>query len=187
MMEIKGTTLKTTEGFVKSKYPQGYNSWINSLPKEIADYYNNGILVANWYPIIEAVIFPTKKIGELFYNNNYKKAAFDVGYYSAIESLNGIYKIFVKVASIDFVLKRSTAIFSTFYKTGVLEIIDSTKDKVILKATGFRKEEIEIFDRITGWIKGIFDTISTKNFQVTYKIEDKANGFVETIFLSKWT
>lgn len=185
-MEIKGTSLKTTENFVKTKFPQGHNPWLNSLPKEIADYFNDGILIANWYPLIESVIIPTKKIGELFYNNDYKKAAFDVGYFSAVEALNGIYKIFVKVASIDFVIKRSTAIFSTFYKTGVLELVEATSDKVILRATGFKKEESEIFDRVSGWIKGIFDTISTKNFQVTYTIEEKANGFVEAIFLSKW-
>jgi len=185
MMQIKGTALKTTEDFVKKNFLNGYTQWLNSLPKNIADFYNNGILIANWYPL-DAVILPTKKIAELFYNNDYQKAAFEVGYFSAIESLQGIYKIFVKIASIDFVIKRTTSIFSTFYDKGILEVFDSTPEKVILKSTGFKKDELEIFDRITGWIKGIFDTISTKNFQVSYTIEEKTNNLIEVTILCKW-
>lgn len=68
--------------------------------------YKDVILSGNWYSLIDSILIPTEKIGELFYNGDVKKAAHQAGKDSALQALSGIYKIFVKIATFDFVAKR---------------------------------------------------------------------------------
>lgn len=179
-MEIKGTAVKSTIQFIQEKFPGRYDEWVKSLPKEIALYFEDGVMVANWYPLIESVIIPTKKIAELFYNSDYKAAAYDIGYFSAMQALGGVYQIFVKIASVDFVLKRAATIFSTYYKTGVLEVEENiNKEKFILALKGFQTGDEGIFDRVAGWIKGIFEIIAKGKYNVTYTFNDNGKKFLD--------
>lgn len=185
-MRIKGTALRTTQQFVQEKFPNKYKEWLNILPEKSFLFYDNVILVAEWYPLIEGVIIPTQKIAELFYNNDYKKAAYEVGYYSAVSAVNSVYKIFIKIASIDYALRRATNIFSTYYDGGEFQIIESTKDHVKFRVDGFDESEKEIFDRIAGWIHGIFELISRQRFSIEYITHPASQGKLTCIILAKW-
>lgn len=169
-MEIKGTAVKITQEFVIEKYPVKYNVWLESLPENSKILFNKGILASNWYSLIDAVLVPTEKVAEICYNNDIKKAAFEVGFYSAIKALSGVYKIFVKIAALDFVLKRTKSIFSTYYLNGSFDMISSDDNKVEFIAKGFTKGEELIFERIAGWVSGIFSVVSNKKYIVNYKI-----------------
>ncbi|MBN2893055.1 MAG: hypothetical protein JXL97_14395 [Bacteroidales bacterium] len=185
-MEIKGTAVKSTQEFVKENYPDRFDEWISSFPETVKTFFNIGILAGNWYPLKEAVIIPTQKAGELFYDGNIKKAAFDIGKDSAIRALKGVYKIFVRIASVDFVLKRIKSIFSTYYSTGKFDMTFRSDNKVVFVATGFTEDEKLIFDRIAGWIEGIFVVISNKPFSVTYTCPEANDNYLSAEFTALW-
>jgi len=111
-----------------------------------------------------------------------KKAAFEVGYYSAISALKGIYKIFVRVASVDFVLKKVKSIFTTYYSSGDFELINQTTNKFVFEVKGFVEGEELIFERISGWIEGVLHVISKKKYNVTHTYEkNSGNNLVAKI------
>ncbi len=178
-MDIKGTAVKSTELFVKEKFADGYEKWINILPEESRKIFEGGILSSSWYSLKDAVLIPTIKIGENFYEGDTEKAAYEVGRFSAVYALKGVYKIFVKIASADFVIKRTTSIFSTYYSNGDFKISHRDSDKVEFIVSGFKKGDEIIFPRITGWAEGVFNVISDQLFETKLEFYEIENDFLE--------
>lgn len=181
-MEIKGTAVKSTKNFVSRKFPNQYQIWLNALPEETRKYYQVAIMSGEWFSLQEAILIPTRVCGELFYDGNIAKAGFEMGRESALEALRGIYKIFVKIASVDFVLKRVKTIFATYYSSGVFDIVSQDKNKIEFFVSGFQKGEELIYDRISGWIEGIFSVIAPEKITVTYSLVEEGNNINCEIF-----
>jgi len=179
-MEIKGTAVKSTLFYVKEVFPERYDGWVETLSVKMKEALKYGILAGNWYDLHDYILEPTKKLGDMFFDGNFEEAAFEVGKFSAKYALKGVYKIFVKVASVEFVLKRTTSIFSTYYSSGKFEIIDNSSNIIVFLSTGFKKGDELIFKRIEGWVKGIFEVISKNDTELTSKIEELANDKLET-------
>jgi len=184
-MDIKGTAVKSIKTFITTKFPDKYNVWIDELPEKTKNYFTNAILPGNWYPLEEAVLIPTKIAGEIFYNGDIEKIGYEMGKESALEALTGIYKIFVKIASVDFVLKRVKTIFSTYYSSGKFEIVSRDEKRIEFLVSGYDKGSELIFDRISGWIDGVFSVISNEIYHVKYELienGDKINSRIIVLF-----
>jgi hypothetical protein len=174
-MKIKGTAIKSTQEFVRSNFYDQYEAWLAALPDESREIYTSPVFIGNWYPLKEGVLKPTEVIGEMFYDGDIEKAGYETGKDSALRALKGVYKIFVKMASVDFVLKRAKSIFSTYYDEGKFEIVESSKDMNIFKVYGFSAEDKLINSRIAGWIEGIFLLVSSRKIKTEYYIEGEEN------------
>ena len=51
---------------------------------------------------IEAIKTP----GDTFFNGNFLKAAYEMGKFRGEKALGGIYKIFIRIPSLDFIIKK---------------------------------------------------------------------------------
>ena len=92
-MTIKGSGVLATPQFVKKKFPERYDAWIESLPPESKAIHNRAVLASDWYPLNEALIIPTKKICDLFYGGN-ERGAWETGKFSADDLLGEIFSHF---------------------------------------------------------------------------------------------
>lgn len=185
-MQIKGTAVKTAKLFVEQKFNAQYTEWLKAQPQESQELFTSILLASSWYPMKVGVFYPTQAIADLFYNKNFERASFDIGEFSAIYALKGVYKIFVKVASIDFVLKRVETIFETYYSGGKFNIVNKNKNGVEFLITGFEVGDEFIFPRIAGWIKGVFFTISKGTFNIDYKHSKVEDNKLECKILVNW-
>jgi hypothetical protein len=161
-MNIKGTSVKNTVDFVKLKFPGRFDEWINILPPEIAKVMKNPIYATNWYPLHESVIKPMEGMAKVFYNGDRNKTAREVGVYSAEIALNGIYKVFVKIASPQFVLGRASQIAATYYDPSDFKLIENTSNKAVMQFSRFEKKDELIMHRIAGWMEKTLE-ITLKN------------------------
>lgn len=173
-MEIKGSAVKTTPEFVKSKYSSRYLEWVKSLPDTSREIIDKPIYATTWYPLMESVIIPTQRVADMFFNGNYCKAAREIGRYSAEVALKGIYKIFVRVSSPNFVLSRASNIFSTYYNPADIKVIESADKKAVLQLKRFNPQEKLIMERIAGWIEHTLEITlkSPLKVDVSNKIEN---------------
>jgi len=149
-MEVKGTALKTTSDFVKSKFPKQYEEWFLTLPEKTKLLYKN-INVASWYPMNENYLVPIDRIVEMFYPNNNKMGAEEIGRFSAEIALKGIYKVFLMVASPNYMLKRASQVFSTYYMPGEIKISENLERKAVLQISKFNEISLNLEYRIAGW------------------------------------
>ena len=183
-MEVKGTAIKTIPEFIKNRFPNEYSRWFNALSDEAKDIFKDRVSLVKWYPVNEALIMPTRLIGEMFYND-IEKGAYELGVYSSEVAIKGIYKMLVKVSSPSFIVSRASNIMSSYYKPCIMDVVESTKKSALLSIIDFPEPDIVIDYRVLGWIK---TTMSFSRFN-NPKVEltkSMGRGDFSTDFLIKW-
>ena len=183
-MEIKGTAIKTIPGFVKSKFPNEYNIWIESLPQESRAIMENRISLTNWYPLDTALIIPTRSIGEIFYKD-IQKGAFELGVFSSAQAIKGIYKMLVMVSSPSFIVNRASTIMSGYYRPCIMDITKRSKEMAVLSIIDFPQPDIVIDYRILGWIKNTMEYSKFSSPKVEM-LKSMGKGDATTDYLVKW-
>lgn len=162
-MEVKGTAVKSIKEYVEIKYPSRVNDWLQALPETSSKLMSGGIFANNWYPMKDGAVEPTKAIAKLFYNNDIKRAALDSGRYSAEVGLKGVYRIFVKVASPNYIMQRAGRVFTSYYSPSEIAVVNSHDKGLTLHITKFPEPEEVIEHRIAGWCERALEFTNCKN------------------------
>jgi len=162
-MEVKGTAVKSIKEFVEYKYRAQLNQWILSMPESSQDIMNTAIYANNWYPMRAAAVEPTKALAKVFYNNDQKKAALESGRYSADAALKGVYKIFVRIASPNYIMERAGRVFTSYYSPSDIQVVDKHDKGLTLHITKFPEPEEVIEYRIAGWCERALEFTNCKN------------------------
>lgn len=152
-MEIKGSAVKFTLDFVKANFYDSYNGWLEELPPVSRLILGEPIYATRWYQLMDAVIIPTQKVGDLFYNGNHTLAAREIGRFSSDAALKGMYKIFVRINTPQFLISRAANIFTTFYRPAEIKVLRASHKKVALQLGSFLPNEQLVIERIAGWIE----------------------------------
>lgn len=184
-MEIKGTAVRITPDFVKNKYPKRYLEWLKSMPKDSRKIFEQPIYATSWYDLIDSVIIPTQKVGDLFFEGNHIEAARELGRYSAEIALKGIYKIFVRVSSPHFVLSRASSIFSAYYKPSSIKVVESKDKRCVIRLAEFHINEKLIMHRIAGWIEKTLEITLKAALKVDLQ-NDVADNKLTTLITAEW-
>ena len=164
-MRTKGTTVKAIQSFVKDQYPKKYNDWLESLPAKSKSIMEGTILATAWYPLNEGAIIPTHHL-KMFYAENSLKAAWEAGRHSAGATLTGVYKIFVKVASPSYIIKRAAKITATYYENVVVESSEETSNSVVVSIIEFNELDRMIEQRIGGWMEKALELSGCKGVKI---------------------
>lgn len=162
-MEVKGTAVKSIKEYVESKYPSRINDWLQALPESSSKLMSAGIFANNWYPMKDGAVEPTKAIAKLFYNNNLQMAALESGRFSAEVGLKGVYRIFVKVASPNYLMQRAGRVFTSYYSPSEIAVVNSHDKGLTLHITKFPEPEVVIEHRIAGWCERALEFTNCKN------------------------
>ena len=186
-MQIKGSSINSTLNFIVTKFPERKSDWLSMLPEKSNDIFGVPVYTAKWYPFIEGMILPTKTAAMLFYGGDNEKASYEIGKFSAEEGLKGIYKLFVRVASTSFVLRKTTNIFNTYYDGAAITIIEKADSSVKFKVTGIKTDGKLIFNRIAGWMEKTIEIVNNKPINVTFTEEEKEDSFVDAIITAVWS
>ncbi len=184
-MQVKGTSIKTTRDFVKAQFPNRYEEWLKSLSKESQMIYSNTINVSDWYDLKIAYTDPMEKIVELFYNKNAQKGGEEMGFYSAEIGLKGVYKVFLLVASPQYLMKRGTRTMETFYMPSEIEVSEKGDKMAIVKIKKFDGITKTLEYRIAGWCAKALDLCKCKSR--SYRITSQLSlGQESTTIEFKW-
>ncbi len=184
-MKVKGTGIKTTRDFVNEKFKDRYNEWIGQLPDESKKLYGGVIDVSGWFPVKTGYYDPMEKITQLFYSNNSQKAGDELGRFSADFALKGIYKVFLLVATPQYLMKRAAVMMQAFYDPSEIEVTEASPKKVVLKIKKFDKINKCTEYRIAGWCARALELCSCKN--VKYRLSSTLSaGGQATIIEFSW-
>ena len=183
-MKVKGTGVMATKGFVKEKFPDRFDEWLDALPPESREIHGGTILATQSYLIYDALVVPTEKLCELFYNGD-EYGAWIAGIHSAGFALNSFYKVFFKVGSPQFIIKRASSVFSSYYPDGEMHVADTSDRQVVLQVTKFSEPHYIIELGIGGWMEGALELMGCRNISVDMT-KSMANGDSLTEFVAKW-
>ena len=164
-VEVKGTGLISTRTYIKEKYPNQYNEWLDNLPSESRNYYSGVIPTTNWFPVKEAYYYPLKAIADMFFNGDMKKAGLDIGDFSASYGLKGVYKVFLMIATPQALMRASKRIIALYYKGVNVDILDVKKKSLVLAATQVCEGNGDMDYRTIGWCVRALELANCKNVQ----------------------
>ncbi len=185
-MEIKGVAVKSIPEFVKKRHSEHYSSWFNSLPQQSKKLFQTGVISNHWYPVDDAAVLPTRKLGELVYNNDSNKAAWESGRYSAETALTGVYKIYVRLSSPSHIISRASRIFSAYYNPAEIITQNAKNKSVEVHMTRFAPANELIEHRIGGWIEKALELSGCNDVKVEFE-KSMAKGDALTLYKINWS
>lgn len=185
MLQVKGTVAVNIRNYIKKEHADNYKSWLNNLPPNSRNIFTNSINASEWLSVEDAAISPTQKIADLYFNKDVKKAAWALGRYNAEESLRGIYKVFVLMATPKFMIDRASKIMTTFYNPSQMEVVASRPKGVTLQIIRLDDANPVIEYRIGGWIERALEICGCKGLvvKITKAI---SSGDAQTEYTIDW-
>jgi len=165
-MDVKGTAVVSIPEFIQSRFPSRMEEWLDALSAGARAIVSKKILASSWYPLSDAVLEPTQKLCDLFYDGQ-DKGAWEAGRFSADHGLQGVYKVFVKVATPQFLISRAGRIFSSYYRPSSIEIDEVGAGAVIMRIVEFPEPDRLIEARIGGWVERALEICGCRNLEIT--------------------
>lgn len=184
-MEVKGTAVKSVKEFVQKKFGDNYQQWSGGLSVDSKKIFEDMIDVTRWYPLNKALVEPTTSVGRSLYSNDLKKAAWEMGRFSAETALTGIYRVFVLLATPSYIIGRAGKVFATYFKPLEMRVVHKEDKRV----------EVEIFNcngiseviewRVGGWMEKALEICGTKDLKVDI-VKSAARGDAVTHYVMSW-
>jgi len=151
-MKVKGTGIKATYNFVKENYPDLLSQWIEQMPAESKQIYENPIYSTQWYDLHYGYTEPTKILAELL-GKKPEEIAEDLGSYSARTALKTVYTIFLKVARLRFAFRRIPSFFAAYYDPIYVEVKEIKSNQILIDFGYVPMEDTLLYNRNKGWMK----------------------------------
>lgn len=184
-MKVKGTILTSVQGFIKENFPNRYQEWIDKLSQDSNGLFTKSIMATEWYDYQAGLVQPTQLAASMFYNSDIKKTSWEIGRYSAEVGLKGIYKVFVLIATPQFIMKRGGKILASFYQPSVLETGNERPKGVDIFVTEFSDPTEVAENRIAGWMEKALEICGVKN--ITIEVTNSLlNGDDKTVYVVNW-
>ena len=183
-MQVKGTAVKSINDYVRKEFPSRYNEWLTSLPLSSFKLIKDGVNVAEWYPMREAAIIPTARVGDLFFHDP-KKGAWECGRYSADVALTGVYKLYVKLATPGHIIERASRVFAAYYQPTELVAANFQPNSVEVIIKKMAQSHPIIEHRIAGWMERALEISGCKGIKIEIP-KSLTNGYAETVFAISW-
>lgn len=178
-MEVKGTAVIAIRDYVKINHLDEFENWLDSLSEDAKSIYGTSIDSTKWYPVASGAIEPTEKIGKLFFNGDVQRGAIEAGRYSAERALTGIYKIFVKAANPQYIIKRASRVFSTYYRPCEMQVVRQSDSGVVSEISELNSDYSTVVNRIIGWCEMALEISGCQNVIITPTVvREEASGKV---------
>jgi hypothetical protein len=184
-MKVKGTIITSVQGFIKENFPNRYGEWIDNLPADSKRIYSNPIMATEWYSYQDGLIKPSELAAKLFYSKDEKKTAWDIGRYGAEVGLKGIYKVFILIATPQFIMKRAGKILASFYDPSVLVLGEERPLGVDIHITEFPDPTVIAEYRIAGWMEKALEICGVKNITIDIT-KSLTKGDELTVYVVDW-
>jgi len=116
----------------------------------LQDVLEHGVLETQWYPyddLIELMTTADRVLGE-----GDDSMAYEMGRFGCETNLTGIYRIFFRFGSINFILKRAAKAFRAQYDAGEMQVIHSEPGAATLRLIDFPKPHRAHCLAIRGWM-----------------------------------
>ncbi len=185
-MEVNGAAVLSLPLFVKGNFgDEGFQRWLNALSEHARKVYSAPIFQSGWYPMQEILIEPTKKICELFYQGDLK-GAWECGRHSAEHGLRGIYKVFVRLSSPEFLINKASIILPTYYRPSSMKVMENVRGHAVVRVEDFPGMHKVIEFRMAGWMERALEISGCKNVQMKI-ICSITEGAQYTEFEGSWS
>jgi hypothetical protein len=166
-MKVKGSALRSTLKFASDHYPEKtVRAVMESLPAEHRSELGKSILAGDWYDagLLHTYMHALARASgdpedDLFYR---------IGRQSCDDGLNSLYRMFFKVGSPHFILKRVPQIWGNYYDAGRMTLVEGTPLTALIRLEGTHFPDEALCHRIRGWMVRAIELSGGKQITIVH-------------------
>ncbi len=183
-MKIKGSAIISTINYIKIHFgEEGKNEVFARLPEEELNIVNQAVFSSKWYPF--SIFINLNQFTDSIFGKGDLELVRIMGAFGAEHDLKTIYKIFYKIGSPQFILKRASQVFSTYYDQGNMQALESSSDYGLIELSEFPDITEVYLQRVSGWMEKTIELSGGKHPKVVTLRRSK-NGKSVVEFKATW-
>lgn len=163
MPKTKGTDIIALHALLREKGPETEKGFLDKLGPRLAAVYR-GITATSWTEVEEQLAIYQVAAGVLFPND--PAGLTRLGMALAEKSFSGIYKIFFRLPSIEYIFKRTARIWSAYYDQGEASIETQAGKCVDLVVRNFPELPRAMREVANGHYTVIMNMTGAKNIRI---------------------
>ena len=179
MVEIKGSAvLDSITGIKKRDGDEAYEALVSRLTGETKKMFQDTVSGSSWYPLDYFLNFLAV---ELDASANGNAEVLVTRSEKVVErQLRGVYKIFVKMGSPEFLMKRIAAVHMTYFNGVGIEFTQLGEGQAVIRYTGFEPQHRLIGFTIVGFFRKALELSGAMDRQVRFTTPIEAGkGYAE--------
>lgn len=183
-MQVKGIAVRSTPLFVRQRFAGRLPAWLDALPPASRAVMEGRIATDGWYPLNDAFVAPTRAVCDLFFQGS-RDGAWQIGRFSADYALWGLLRLFVRIGSPHFLIRRAGQVFSAYYRPSEIVVDSAAPTTAIVRITRFPQPEELVELRIGGWMERALEISGCSGVQLVIR-KSLTRGDPATEFEAGW-
>ncbi|HUL59829.1 MAG TPA: hypothetical protein VLU43_11165 [Anaeromyxobacteraceae bacterium] len=164
---IKGLAVLDSVNAIKARSgDQGYERIVATLDDDARGLFRRVVLPTTWYPLDAFVRLLGADVRETAGGN--ERVLIERSEVVIDKQLRGIYRLFVKLGSPEFVLKRIAIVHMTYFTGVQIENTSLTPGRAVIRYTGFEPQHQLIGYTLIGFYRKALQISGAKNVQVGF-------------------
>lgn len=169
MSKTKGTDVAALRRLIQEKGPGSEAAFVASLTPELAGLYRD-ILPFTWTPVEKQTELYAAAAAALF--PGHPEPMRELGRAMAQQTFSGIYKIFLRIPSMSFILSRVAQMWQTYYDTGEACVEDFTGKSGALVVRNFPDLPRRMREVVCGHLQVLVEATGAKHVRVVLNDRD---------------
>lgn len=168
MAKVKGTAVVASIRYVTERFgDEALRRILRFLPDDDRQTLEAGVLASSWYPMSLFLRFMQEAEQQL--SSQEPDLIRRMGAASAEYGIRGVYKIFFKIGSPEFIIGRAARVFGSYYDTGRIEVVESGPGRAVLDLAGFEGAP-QFCQRIIGWMEKTVQMAGARNLRSRHAV-----------------
>ena len=162
-MRVKGSVLKSRTLFASARGPESLKQYLAALSPETRKHAENGFLVSSWYPM--EMFTEMNTVADRVFGHGDLALCLELGRYGCDATLNSLYRMFIRLGSVSYIIKRAAQAWKTHYDGGELVVVEETDHSVTLEIRSVDTPHPSLCLAVRGWIARAGELSGARNVQ----------------------
>jgi hypothetical protein len=139
-----------------------FDRFVEKLPPELADLIKRPRLATNWLSFTQVMTINERILDDLMHGDLEK--VFELGRRQFKADLNSIYKVFVRVGSVNFIAKRTAVLYGTYTRNcGTMSVVREEPNLLEVEVNGHPLARPGLWHYLRGNVHGGAEASGAKN------------------------
>ena len=169
MARVKGTAVQSSLRYVKERFGDlALARILQALPEADRGRLEHGVLASSWYEVDLFLRFMVEAERQLAPQE--PDLVLNMGRASCDYGLTTVYKVFFKIGSPEFIIGRAARVFSSYYDTGELRILETGPGRCLAELVGFEGGAPQFCARMFGWMQRTLELAGARNLRPRHDV-----------------
>lgn len=164
MARVKGTAVHSSMRYVRESFGEAaFANILAALPEEDKVILGQEILASTWYPIASFLHFMQETERQL--TKEEPDVLRKMGRASCDYGVTGVYRIFFRIGSPEFLVSRGVSVFARYYDTGTMRVAEARPGRTVVEVSSFEGGAPQFCERLYGWMYRSLELAGARNLR----------------------